>query len=141
MNPEDPRDIKCPQCEHRMPLDVDADQAKGIICPQCKTAIQNIEDSIVPSSSPVSELPDKQDSDLGIALEELIKENASENNITGVTTNSGELEMPAQENRGLNLDLPELIQDNMGEVGSDIENQKQSLNFTKFTKTILIKTL
>lgn len=135
MNPEDPRDIKCPQCEHRIPLDVDADQAKGVICPQCKTAIQNIEESIVPSSSPVSELPNKQDSDLGIALEELIKENASENNITGVTTNSGEPEVPAQGNRGLNLDLPELIQDNMGEIGSDIENQKQSPDFTKFTKT------
>lgn len=135
MNPEDPRDIKCPQCEHRIPLDVDVDQAKEIICPQCKTAIQNIENSIVPSSSPISELPDKQDSDLGIELEDLIKDNASENNITGATTNSGEPEVPAQENKGLNLDLPELIQDNMGESGSDIGNQKQTPDFTKFTKT------
>lgn len=135
MNPEDPRDIKCPQCEHRIPLDVDADKAKGVICPQCKTEIQNIEDSIVPSSSPVSELPDKQGTDLGITLDDLIKDNATEDNITGVTANSGQSEVPAQEKKGLNLDLPELIQDNMGESGSDIEDQNQGPDFTKFTKT------
>ena len=72
MNPEDPRDIKCPQCEHRIPLDVEAGQVEKIICPLCKTLIENIEDSIVPSSSPVSELPDKQDTDIGIALNDLI---------------------------------------------------------------------
>ncbi|MBT7981897.1 MAG: hypothetical protein HN584_04965, partial [Akkermansiaceae bacterium] len=102
MNPEEPRDIKCPQCEHRIPLDVDADKAKGVICPQCKTEIQNIEDSIVPSSSPVSELPDKQGTDLGITLDDLIKDNATEDNITGVTANSGQSEVPAQEKKGLN---------------------------------------
>ena len=41
MNPEDPKDIKCPQCAHRMPLDVDIDQLKEVICDQCKTVFES----------------------------------------------------------------------------------------------------
>ena len=137
MNPEDPRDIKCPQCEHRIPLDVEAGQAEKIICPLCKTLIENIEDSIVPSSSPVSELPDKQDTDIGIALNALIQDNASENEIdlADVATNSSESEMPAKEIKDVNLDLPELIQGDMGESRSNDENPQLVPDFTKFGKT------
>ena len=137
MNPEDPRDIKCPQCEHRIPLDVEAGQVEKIICPLCKTLIENIEDSIVPSSSPVSELPDKQDTDIGIALNDLIQDNASENEIdlADVATNSSESEMPAKEIKDVNLDLPELIQGDMGESRSNDENPQLVPDFTKFGKT------
>ena len=82
MNPEDPRDIKCPHCGHRMPLDVSTYQVRKVICSQCKTIIENIEDSITPSSSSISELPDKQDPELEIVLQDLIKDDASRKNIT-----------------------------------------------------------
>lgn len=135
MNPEDPRDIKCPQCEHRMPLDVDTDQVKEIICDQCKTVIENIEDSIVPSSSPVSELPNKQEPDVEIIIEDLIKDNASENNTSGTASNSAGTENPDQIRKSLNLDLPELIQSDMGESESESDNKQPAPDFTKFTKT------
>jgi len=133
MNPEDPRDIKCPHCGHRMPLDVSTYQVRKVICSQCKTIIENIEDSIAPSSSSISELPDKQEPELEIVLQDLIKDDASGKNITGVALDDTGTEMAGNEKTGLNLDLPELIQGNVGESGKTDENHTP--DFAKFTKT------
>ncbi|MED5472011.1 MAG: hypothetical protein VX577_09705, partial [Verrucomicrobiota bacterium] len=114
MNPEDPKDIKCPQCEHRMPFDVDIDQLKEVICDQCKTVIENIENHIVPSSSPVSALPNKQEPEIGITVEDLIKDNAPENSDSGTTTHTTGAENPDQIKKDLNLDITEFIQSDVG---------------------------
>ena len=133
MNPEDPKDIKCPQCEHRMPLDVDIDQLKEVICDQCKTVIENIENHIVPSSSPVSALPNKQEPEIGITVEDLIKDNAPENSDAGTTTDATETENSDQIKKDLNINLTELIQSDVGDSKGD--NKKTAPDFTKFTKT------
>ena len=133
MNPEDPKDIKCPQCEHRMPLDVDIDQLKEVICDQCKTVIENIENHIVPSSSPVSALPNKQEPEIGITVEDLIKDNAPENSDAGTATDATETENSDQIKKDLNLDITEFIQSDVGDSRGD--NKKTAPDFTKFTKT------
>ncbi|MEE2967007.1 MAG: hypothetical protein VX646_03925 [Verrucomicrobiota bacterium] len=133
MNPEDPKDIKCPQCEHRMPLDVDTDPLKEVICDQCKTVIENIENHIVPSSSPVSALPNKQEPEIGITVEDLIKDNAPENSDSGTTTDATETENSDQIKKDLNINLTELIQSDVGDSKGD--NKKTAPDFTKFTKT------
>ncbi len=133
MNPEDPKDIKCPQCEHRMPLDVDTDPLKEVICDQCKTVIENIENHIVASSSPVSALPNKQEPEIGITVEDLIKDNAPENSDAGTTTHTTGAENPDQIKKDLNINLTELIQSDVGDSKGD--NKKTAPDFTKFTKT------
>ena len=133
MNPEDPKDIKCPQCEHRMPLDVDTDPLKEVICDQCKTVIENIENHIVASSSPVSALPNKQEPEIGITVEDLIKDNAPENSDSGTTTDATETENSDQIKKDLNINLTELIQSDVGDSKGD--NKKTAPDFTKFTKT------
>ncbi|MCH2026107.1 MAG: hypothetical protein MK172_10220 [Verrucomicrobiales bacterium] len=133
MNPEDPKDIKCPQCEHRMPLDVDIDQLTEVICDQCKTVIENIENHIVPSSSPVSALPNKQEPEIGITVEDLIKDNAPENSDAGTTTHTTGAENSDQIKKDLNLDITEFIQSDVGDSRGD--NKKTAPDFTKFTKT------